>query len=319
MAILSQISLTPWIDPNGDPYSGAKAYFFDAETTTPRIVYTDADLSIAHDHPVVANGSGRFPAIFLPEGDYRLRITDSDGVVLEDIDGISTPTVNTDSGGGGGDTDPKLLFQTGDYIFSHRTGTKSGWVRANGRTIGNAASGATERANADCEDLFLFLWNQDTTLTVSGGRGATADGDFAANKQIALPDMRLRSLIGMAGMGNTSSTLLAGVTFDNSEDGDDLGATVGEGTVTLTVDQLPAHDHTATTASAGSHSHSYDYDAITGPGNTYGDGSVGRQSTTKTTTASGAHTHDVTVGDTGSDEGHPNVQPSAVATCYIKL
>ena len=319
MAIMWNGSLIPWLDPNGAPYSGAKAYFFDAGTTTPRTVYIDSDLGESQDHPVLANASGQFPAVFLPSGDYRLRITDADDVTIWDVDGISTPIFTDSGGGGGGDTPVELLARTGDYKFRHGTGSHSGWVRAAGRTIGNATSGASERANADCEDLFLFLWDQDSTLSVSGGRGANAASDFAASKALTLPDIRLRGLIGMASMGNSVSNLIAAADFDGSEDGDDLGATVGAGTVTLTTAQIPSHTHTASTNTTGSHSHGYSVQTPSGGGNTYGGGTTANPEQDRTTTTAGAHSHTVTVNNAGGGGSHPNVQPSAVATCYLKL
>jgi microcystin-dependent protein len=317
MAIMWSQSLTPWTDPNGAPYSGARAYFFDANTTTPRTVYRDSALSSPLS-PIVANASGMFPAVFLSAGDYRLRIEDADGATIWDVDGISVPSL-AESGGGGGDTPVELLYRTGDYKFRHDTGTHSGWVRANNRTIGSAASGAAERANADCEDLFLLLW-ADTTLTVVGGRGANAAADWAANKEITLPDMRLRGFIGMAGMGNATSNLINAASFDNSEDGNDLGATIGASVVSLTLDQIPSHIHTGEADSAGAHTHSYNDDTLSGSGSVSGGGTfLDPVTTAKTTGSSGVHTHDLTIDAAGGGLSHNNMQPSAVATIYIKL
>ncbi|MFX9031451.1 hypothetical protein ABTN13_20060, partial [Acinetobacter baumannii] len=53
---------------------------------------------------------------------------------------------------------PAQLAVTGDYITAASTGTRAGYVRANGRTIGSATSGATERANADTAALYALLW-----------------------------------------------------------------------------------------------------------------------------------------------------------------
>lgn len=49
-----------WIaqDANGNPLSGAKLRFFEAQTTTPRTVYADADLSNALPIPIVTNSAG---------------------------------------------------------------------------------------------------------------------------------------------------------------------------------------------------------------------------------------------------------------------
>lgn len=94
--------------------------------------------------------------------------------------------------------------ETGDITFSVR-GTKTGWVLANGETIGNASSGASGRANADTVNLFTELWNNwsNTEAPVSGGRGVSAAADYAANKTIQLPDLRGRGLAGMDVMGTS--------------------------------------------------------------------------------------------------------------------
>lgn len=318
MAIMWNGSLIPWLDPNGVPYSGAKAYFFNAGTTTPRTVYIDSDLGESQDHPVVANASGMFGAVFLPAGDYRLRITSADDVTIWDIDGISTPIFTDGGGGGGGDTPVELLARTGDYKFRHDTNSHSGWVRAAGRTIGAAASGATERANSDCEALFLHLWHIDATLAVSGGRGANAASDWAAAKRIALPDLRLRGLIGMGAMGATLSTLIAASAFDGGEDAEDLGATVGTGTVVLSVANMPAHDHSGATGDGGVHNHTATTPITTTPGDGFASAAgVNTRSGSQTTSTAPPHTHPIP--SQGSGTAHANVQPSAVATCYLKL
>jgi len=320
MAIMWNGSLIPNIDPNGAPYSGMLAYFFDAGTTTPRTVYRDSDLGESHDHPVVANASGQFPPVFLPAGDYRLRLSSQAGVTIWDVDGISTPSTGEGGGGGGGDTPVELLARTGDYKFRHDTGSHSGWVRAAGRTIGNASSGAAERANSDCEALFLHLWEKDTTLTVPGGRGANAASDWAASKSITLPDLRLRGLIGMASMGSSTTSIITGSYFDGGENGNILGATVGVGGVTLVIAQMPAHAHGGTTSYDGDHSHGYNDDTLSGGGMVAGGGSfLSAVTNAKTTTTNGAHSHGVNITETGGSAEHLNVQPSAVATCYLKL
>lgn len=55
------------------------------------------------------------------------------------------------------------------------------WLAVKG-TVGSATSGATYAA-ADAEDVFLAMWAMPWT-TVSGGKGATAAADWAANKPL---------------------------------------------------------------------------------------------------------------------------------------
>lgn len=323
-AIMWQSSLVPFIDANGNPYSGAKAYFFEAGTTTPRATYVDGDLTESHDHPVIANSGGMFPAIFLQlQGNYRVRILASDDTTIWDIDGIATPQIAEVVDPGAGDTDPEFLYQTGDFKIRFGTGTLTGFVRSNGRTIGSASSGATERAHADCEDLFTHLWTVDTTLAVSGGRGANAAADWAANKTIALPDARSRALIGLGSMGASAAGILSASYIDGGETADTLGATSGLDDVALTEAQLAVHDHTASTTISpnGSHSHTF-----TGPGSHVqrGAGSgvnVPGENTTRTTDTEPNHGHTATttVNNAGSGQAHNNMQPSLLVTVYLKL
>jgi hypothetical protein len=192
---------------NDDPASGALAYFYAAGTSTPIAVYSDDALTTPRTQPVTATAAGRFPAIYLPYVSYRVLITDASGVSIQDFDGIANPEP-PDSGGGGGVTvSADEIFQTGDPLFLEIAGTRTGWVRDNGRTIGSAASGATERANADCADLYAFYWNNysDTLCPVSGGRGASAASDFAADKPIATLDKRGRAAVGLDDMGNSAA------------------------------------------------------------------------------------------------------------------
>jgi hypothetical protein len=193
---------------NGVAYPGAIAYFYNGGTTTPRVVYTDNALTTPLGSSVTADSAGMFPAVFLPTGTYNFLITSSTGVQLAAGGPVDpAPTVTS---GGGGTTDPTLLFSTGDVMWIPASGTKTAWVRLNGRTIGNAASGATERANADTAALFAFLWanNSNTVCPVSGGRGASAVADYAANKTIQLIDLRGRAAVGLDDMGNSAANVL---------------------------------------------------------------------------------------------------------------
>lgn len=86
---------------------------------------------------------------------------------------------------------------TGDVKFILASSAPTGWVKADGGSIGSAASGGTTRANADTAALFAVLWNLnvlDSAIQDSTGagstKGASAAADFAANKRMVLPDMR---------------------------------------------------------------------------------------------------------------------------------
>jgi hypothetical protein len=181
-------SLTPQFNLSGQVAPGCKLYVIQAGTvSTPQNAYQDSGLTLLQSNPLTCDAAGRLPQWFVADGSIKLRLTDRNGNQLFVGDNILV--IGASSGGGGGSpVDPTTIFQTGQIIPMYGTGILSGFVRANGRTIGSSTSGATERANADTQALFVYLWGADVNLAVSGGRGASGAADFAANKTITLPD-----------------------------------------------------------------------------------------------------------------------------------
>ncbi len=104
-----------------------------------------------------------------------------------------------DSTAGGGVAWGTLYtFTTGDVKLTLKTSADTGWVLMNDGTIGSASSSATTRANADTESLYTLIWTNitDQWAPVTGGRGASAAADFAANKPLMLPKTLGRALAG---------------------------------------------------------------------------------------------------------------------------
>lgn len=232
--------MTPQFDLNGSIAAGAKLYVVQAGTvSTPQNPYFDSALTILAPNPLIADASGRINQFFLSDGFIKLRLVNANGDQI--FVGDNLLVIGPSSGGGGGGTvDPTTILATGDFKLSYGTGILSGFVRANGRTIGNATSGATERANADTSALFAFLWNNDSTLAVSGGRGASAAADYAANKTIALPDFRNGVPAGLGDMGNSDAGLFSGVTFSKGSS-TQLGSVLGAARQTLLTANLPPY------------------------------------------------------------------------------
>lgn len=84
---------------------------------------------------------------------------------------------------------------TGDVIMYSGT-TRNGWVPIDGTTtIGNASSGA-DYAGDHLEGLFKLFWStiSSSDITISGGKGASSQADWDANKTITMPDPKDRSL-----------------------------------------------------------------------------------------------------------------------------
>jgi microcystin-dependent protein len=196
-----------------------------------------------------------------------------------------------------------LITPTG--IVSPYTGTSapSGWVLASGpKSIGNASSGGTERANADTSALFTLLWNSftNTELVIqdSAGsnttRGASAAADFAANKRMPLPDLRGRVIACKDDIsGSAASRLTSG---GSGVAGATLGAAGGADTVTLTEAQIPTHSHRQQVSSGGG-----------------GGSGIASFAGTGTTPI------DIFTQSIGSGQAHANAQPTYVLNYIIKL
>lgn len=314
------------VNADGRPYPGAKAYFYEAATLTPLAVYRDYSLGSEHPNPLTADADGVFDPVFLDEADgfFRYRLTTSAGVVLQDI--TTLPIVGPAGGeGGGGEVavDPDALFKTADTKWRLGTGTHSGFVRVNGRTIGSASSGASERANADTQALFEHVWGEfsNDLCPVSGGRGASAAADFAANKTITLPDARGRAIAGLDDMGNSAAGRLTSATISGGAT--TLGHSGGAQTVSLVKANLPADPLTFTTASGGSHNHSFTYSRHANE-NDNNDQYVTNISTSGeansvNTSTGGAHTHTGSTENMGSGTALNKMPPVILATLYVKL
>ena len=328
---MAPISLQQFINPTtGQPYAGARAAFFEAASNVPITVYQDYGLGTPHSNPVIADAYGRFPAIFIDEdvGFYRLRLSTSGGVVLPlgedgqfDIDVL--PVIGPTAGEGGGSETPvdqNSVLRTGDVFWTPAKVTRAGCVRLNGRTIGSAASGAAERANADCEDLYAFLYENfaNTICPVTGGRGANAAADFAANKPIALIDMRNSAPFGVADMGNSNSNGFTGITFTvgSATTG---GARGGGATVNISQANLPNVNLTAQ-SSGSNHFHFLQDVDVGNYSMSAGPTSILRQLSPDDqvrTNSDGTHTHTVPLGGSGTAVNKMN--PFVLGTWFMRL
>jgi microcystin-dependent protein len=310
------ISMTQQLDSLGRPLNGGRLYLIQAGTTsTPQNCYQDSGLTIPWPNPITLDSAGRIPQLFCADGSIKIRLTNAAGVQQLVADNLLV--VGPSGGGGGGGTvDPTTILATGDIKYVFGTDTLTGFVRCNGKTIGSATSGGTERANADTSALFSFLWGGGANLTVSGGKGASAAADFAANKTIALPDCRGRVIAGLDDIGGSAFRLTAtglGVAADV------LGNAGGSETYTLVTSNLPPYTPSGLISGIGNSSESI-FQRNSGSITV----STGGANTVPSFSNSSVSINGSQYGFTGSAQGGSSapfsrVQPTILMTPYIKL
>lgn len=223
----------------------------------------------------------------------------------------------------------------GDGCESYAT-SKFGYILADGGTIGDATSGGTLRANADCWDLFYLLWANiaDAEAPVSGGRGATATADFAAHKTITVPDERGYVVAGkggavlntiakyntMGGKGGEQTHLLSGAESGTAAHGHSDNFSISGG-----VSSGGAHTHEVYWSGGFAASSEIIYGS--GSSTQYGENSGVRHISTGQGSAEGAHSHSDTLAISGgvtnsanvnATSAHNNVQPVIFKNKFIK-
>jgi len=170
-----------------------------------------------------------------------------------------------------------------------------GWVICNDGTIGNPSSGSTTRANFDTFALFDCIWtNVSATLApmftsagVPVARGASSVDDYAANRRLSLTKVLGRAL-SSAGQPSTGGS---GNTWP-------VGTAQGEENHTLTIAEMPNHDHPGSTIGS-----STDVNA----------GSFVQRSNINNVALA------VTVAPQGDGGGHNTIQPTAYFNVFLKL
>lgn len=317
------VALVQQFSSNGVPLAGCLLSLFVTGTVaSPQIAFQDTGLTQALPWPVVCDANGRLPMFYLPDGSIHARLTDSSGLVQFDYPNMLVIGPSGGGGGGGGTIDPTTIATSGDVKFRPTAENLTGWVKLNGTTIGSGASGATQRANADTQGLYVYLWTNcpDSNCPVSTGRGASALADFNANKPIALLDWRGRAPLGLDTMGASAANRLTGGLFA-SGNATTAQSTGGGAAITLAQSNLPNVTLGAGTLAASA-------PTITA---TFGTGSAPTSVITTASATTGTSTTNITAsapgisGATASINGNTGqtafniLSPFMLGTFYMKL
>lgn len=240
------LAMVQQVDINGKPLANCQVSFFVAGTVaSPQNSYSDFGLSQNPNSVLSCDQAGRIPMFWLADGLVHVRLTDASGSPILDTT-MQVLGPSSGGGGGGGTVDPTTIATTGSLTWRLDKDPLAGWVRINGLTIGNTTSGGTERANADTQALFVYIWTKfsqpsgNVICPVIGGLGASALADFNANKQITLEDGRARSVIAMDDMGNSALGGFTGVTFTKGN-ATTAGAVGGANSTMLVTLNLPPY------------------------------------------------------------------------------
>lgn len=80
-------------DSAGLSVPGALLKIYNTGTVTPAATYTTSQLNVAHPFPIVADGAGLFPAVFMADGSQvDCRVETASGVLLDAVSSVQLPT-----------------------------------------------------------------------------------------------------------------------------------------------------------------------------------------------------------------------------------
>ncbi len=230
-------------------------------------------------------------------------------------------TNNPDTGGSNWVQAPGQV-QIGSIMETPTSVVPYGYVSANGKTIGNGSSNGTDRANADTQFLFAYVWancsNTQCQLYNSAGtpisRGANAAADFAANDAIAVWNMNGLGTMTADSQNGSTSNFLASVP-------------VTSGNATTPGSILGENLHSLISAENGPHTH-----GITDPGHAHAGGQALNQLATPgnagspitnfwegPATNTSTATTGITINSSGSGTGHNTVERSMIVYRNLKL
>lgn len=113
-----------------------------------------------------------------------------------------------------------------------------------------------------------------------------------------------RTLVGAGNYSDSSGSY----TYTN-------GGTGGEAKHQITVNEMPSHGHNAAVSTSGNHSHQY-YGHSGNPNAASSYSGTASWDVLRNTSTNGAHSHTVTIGQTGGNVAHENRQPYFVVTFW---
>jgi hypothetical protein len=192
------------IDPNGNPISGAKLYFYQTGTSSPKNTYSDAGLTSPNTNPVVADSAGRFGPIYLDQdSDYKVILKDASDVAIGTRDPLLTVTTSVIAHqgsliiGGPLNQDTELLIGAANSSL-RSDGTTLAWRAPNYTTQTFLSGSGTYTRPNNCTAIRVRM--------VGGGGGGAGCGQSTAPDGLAGSATSFSSITAAGGSGGKGTT-----------------------------------------------------------------------------------------------------------------
>jgi hypothetical protein len=177
------------LDALGKPSPGALLKIYNQNTTAPAATFANAALTVAHPFPLVADGAGYFPAVYVADAaTYDYRIETPGGVLLEAADDVRSEialvngTLPLASGGTGASTAPGARVAIGAASTGDVATLSTGKVARSGDSM----TGALLLNGAPLDFKFTGDAFRRFFLDIDGGFARFGRADIA-NGNIVLP------------------------------------------------------------------------------------------------------------------------------------
>lgn len=188
-------------DANGNAASGAKAYTYTKDTTTPLAVYTDSGLGTPTANPYVANAGGQFEFYLDNSLSYTILIKDSAGAItLFEVDSVA-------------DSDTFLIVQDATASSVATADTLFGWDSDGNPQAYTVTLARTLLGLATGDDVTF------ATLTTTGNisPGGTVDGRDIAADGVILDALNAGTISGLTGITLGDNKIIVGTGTETIE------------------------------------------------------------------------------------------------------
>lgn len=157
--------LAVYLSNTGEVLAGGELRFYEPGTTTAKSVYSDDDLSVNLGNEITLDSAGRAPTDIWGSGEYRVRLYDEDGNLIDEADPVTDPA--------GSDTSlPSQTGHSGKFLTTNGVSPSWDTIRQVPDPTGNSGkvltNDGTNTSWATVPGLPTDGVSQDTTSVTVG-------------------------------------------------------------------------------------------------------------------------------------------------------